>query len=117
MPDMRINDRVRFIRNFRVPPVVVDEIVKLAEEHPTFKVSDSNQSRAASVAKKVHMALWRLGRPATVSDCHELWGVSEGFVDKWTEIVLDFIVSHFGDRLYKREFNSPSPMQKNDALF
>ena len=110
VPHMRINDKRRFIRNFRVPPCVVDEIVQLAEQHPTFNISDHNHDHAVSVAKKVHMVLWRLGRPATVTDCHELFGVSEGFVDKWTEIVLHFIVSQFGHRLYKREFNSQSPM-------
>ena len=50
------------------------------------------------------MALWRLGRPASVNDCVELFGVSEGFVDLWTDRVLKFIRDVFGRRLYGREW-------------
>lgn len=49
------------------------------------------------------MGLWRLGRPATLSDCGELFGLSDGFVDHWTPIVLHFIRDNFGDRLWKSE--------------
>ena len=103
VPDMRLNHRRRYIRNFRVPPCVMDEIVGCALQHPYFMTSDSNAARAIDVSKKVHMALWRLGRPATVADCGELFGVSDGFVEKWTPIVLYFIYIKFGDRIWKRE--------------
>jgi len=108
VPDMRQNDRRRYIRSFRVPPCVVDEIVRKAEDHPHFRSSDINQGRAVSVSKKIHMGLWRLGRPATVNDCGELFGLSDGFVDKWTPIVLHFIFDNFGDRLWKREWEGKS---------
>jgi hypothetical protein len=99
VPTLR-DDPPRFIRNFRVPISVMDEIVMAAERHPTFSVSGANAGRTASTALKVHMALWRLGRPALVADCAEHFGVSEGFVDKWTDKVFDFISEEFGHRLW-----------------
>jgi hypothetical protein len=102
VPHMREHDLRRFVRNFRVPPSVIDEIVIRASTHPAFIVSSWNVHRSESVSKKVHMTLWRLGRPAALNDCCELFGVSEGFVDKWTPIVLNFIQNEFGGRLWDR---------------
>lgn len=105
VPYFRTCDEARFVRNFRVPSIVMDEIVSLAESHEAFAVAKRVSGRAETVSKKVHMTLWRLGRAATVSDCCELFAVSEGFVDKWTPIVLKFIISTFADRLWGRKCN------------
>lgn len=103
VPYMREHDRRRFKRCFRVSVKVADEIVAAAEMHPLFMVSSHNLSRAVSVSKKIHMTLWRLGRPATVGDCADLFGLSDGFVDYWTAICLQFIKDQFGDRIWKRK--------------
>jgi hypothetical protein len=59
--------------------------------HRAFAVSGANASLTVSPKLKLHMALWRLGRPALLHDCSEQIGVSEGFIAKWTDIVFDFI--------------------------
>ena len=99
----RAVDERRFVRNFRIPSIVMDEEVAAAEVNPAFTVSSRVSGRVDSTSKKVHMVIWRLGRPATVADCSELFGVSEGFVSKWTVIVLRFIKDVFGHRLWGRK--------------
>jgi len=73
----RMDDK-RYVRNFRVPRSVMNEIIERAEQHPWFQVAQNNVGRAISTAKKVSMAIWRLGRSATIGDCSELFGMSEG---------------------------------------
>ena len=103
VPYFRQFDEKRFVRNFRIPSVLMDEIVSKAELHDTFAVSARVAGHAETTSKKVHMTLWRMGRAASLSDCCEQFAVSEGFVVKWTPIVLKFIISTFGHRLWGRE--------------
>ena len=102
VPYFRQCDEARFIRNFRIPSVVMDEIVTAAELHPDFAVAARVAGRAATTSKKIHMTMWRLGRSATVTDCSEIFAVSEGFIDKWTNICLAFIKAAFAHRLWGR---------------
>ena len=52
VPRMRENDPRRYIRKFRVPPCVVDEIVWRAATHPSFFVASWNVHRSVSVTKR-----------------------------------------------------------------
>ena len=58
-------DENRYLRNFRVPKTVMDEIISRGEKHPWIQVTANNVARAISVSKHVHMATWRLGLPYT----------------------------------------------------
>ena len=75
VPYFRAIDERRFVRNFRIPSILMDEIVSLAEQDPEFAIAARGLRYAESTAKKVHIAMWRLGRAASVSDCCEAFGV------------------------------------------
>ena len=97
IPHFRAVDEKRFVRNFRIPSVLMDEIVSAAEVLPAFSVSSHVSERAETT---VHISNWRLSRPATVTDCSELFGVSEGFILRWSTTVYRFIKDVFGHRLW-----------------
>lgn len=69
-----------FKRTFRVSRRVFNNVVNAVKGEPEFYVAPNNALRAIPVEKQVAIALWRLGRSASVYDVADQFGVSEAAV-------------------------------------
>jgi hypothetical protein len=94
----KYNDK-QFKRNFRVSRKVFDTVVSAIQNEPEFVTTPNNAGRFTCVSKQVGIAIWRLGRSASVNDVSVMFGVAPSTVIEATVRVQAAILRKLSHRI------------------
>lgn len=110
-------DDNRFVRAFRVPKSVFNRIVIAASSHPRMQPTANNRQRFLPVSLQVGIALWRMGRPVTVMDAANQFGVAEGSVVNCTDRVIDVLIDVFSSEITRHFPRTAAQLRQAAASF